>query len=270
MHWTNAISHIVGRLADTRLPGPVQRLVNLGYVRAVGVELDECAPIETYGTLNELFTRRLVRRRDFDPLVDSLIAPVDAAVQGYGRLCADVLLQVKGIEYSVRDLLTAHARHVEHAVDGAYVSLYLSPRQYHGYHAPVTLHVERVIHVPGKLLPVNAVFVERLQVFAVNERVILEGRRLSGQRFWMVLVGATNVGSMTIEFEPALQTNAGLHEPCVYEYPGGRTVRKGDYLGGFRMGSSVLLIAETREPAPSSLGMARVRFGDRLAWPPDK
>jgi phosphatidylserine decarboxylase len=268
MHWTNTISRLVGRVADTPFPGPVQRVINAAYVGLAGVDLREHAPLATYRTLNELFTRRLAQPRQFDPAADALIAPVDGQVQGFGRLHRETMVQVKGLEYSVRELLTDRARHVENAIDGAYMSLYLSPRRYHGYHAPATLHVDRLIHVPGKLLPVNALFVNRVHVFAVNERVILEGRRMSGQRFWMVLVGATNVGSMTIAFEPELHTNLGLREPRVYEYAGGRRVQKGEYLGTFRMGSSVLLVAETHEPAPSSLGITRVRFGDPLPWPP--
>jgi phosphatidylserine decarboxylase len=270
MHWTNAVSGLAGRVAETRFPGPVQRAINAAYVGLAGVDLTEHAPVETYRTLNELFTRRLARPRPLDSDIDALIAPVDGEVQGFGRLRRETMVQVKGIEYSVHELLTDRARHAERALDGAYISLYLSPRRYHGYHAPATLHVERLIHVPGKLLPVNAFFVHRFRVFAVNERVILEGRRTSGQRFWMVFVGATNVGSITIEFEPALRTNRALRAPTAYEYPGGRTVRKGEYLGAFRMGSSVLLIAESREPAPASVGVTHVRFGDRLCWPPDK
>jgi phosphatidylserine decarboxylase len=111
-------------------------------------------------------------------------------------------------------------------------------------------------------------FVDRMPVFARNERVILEGRRLSGQYFWMVFVGATNVGSITIEFEPALHTNTGSRERRVFEYDG-LTVHKGDYLGGFRMGSSILLFADTDAPPPASLGVSRVAFGDPLPWPPN-
>jgi phosphatidylserine decarboxylase len=82
----------------------------------------------------------------------------------------------------------------------------------------------------------------------------------------VVFVGATNVGSITIEFEPALHTNIGLRDVRVYE--SARTVNKGEYLGAFRMGSSILLLAETRAPAPASLGTSRIRFGDPLPWPP--
>jgi phosphatidylserine decarboxylase len=268
MPFTNAISRLTGRFADARFPRPVQRLINQTYVTVIGVDLREFDPVDRYRTLNELFTRRLVMPRSFDPHADTLIAPCDGSIQGYGRLRGDSVLQVKGLEYSVRELLTDSAAHLDRARDGAFISLYLSPRRYHGYHAPATLHVERLIHEPGGLLPVNAMVVNRMPVFTRNERVVLEGRRLSGQRVWMVFVGATNVGSITIEFEPALHTNTAQRTRRVFEYSD-RIVKKGDYLGAFRMGSSILVFAESRQPAPSSLGIERVTFGDPLPWPPN-
>jgi len=66
-----------------------------------------------------------------------------------------------------------------------------------------------------------------------------------------------------------LHTNIDLRAPRVYEYSG-LTIRKGDYIGSFRMGSSVLLVAATREPAPPALGISTVQFGDPLTWPPGK
>jgi phosphatidylserine decarboxylase len=269
MHWTNTLSRLVGRFASTRFPEPVQKLINNGYVKLVGVDMSEYAPADTYPTLNDFFARRLAKPRPFDATADTLIAPCDSGVQGYGRLTGESILQVKGIEYSVRELLTSHARHVDRALDGAFISLYLSPRAYHGYHAPATLTVERLIHVPGELVPVASFMTNRRPVFAKNERVVLEGRRLSGQYFWMVFVGATNVGSMTIDFEPRLQTNVGTADTRVFEC-GDRVVQKGEYLGAFRMGSSILLIEETRVPAPASLGIERVKFGDPLPWPPNE
>ena len=270
MHWTNTLSRLTGRIADTRFPRPVQRLINGGYVRIIGVDMTEFAPADTYPTLNHFFARRLAHPRAFDANMDTLIAPCDSSVQGFGRLTGESLLQVKGIDYSVRDLLTTHSRHVDRAVDGAFLSLYLSPRAYHGYHAPAALRVERLIHVPGALVPVAPFMANRRPgLFARNERVVLEGRRLSGQYFWIVFVGATNVGSIGIDFEPALQTNTGTTGVRVYEC-GDRLVAKGEYLGAFRMGSSMLLLEETRAAAPSSLGMTRVRFGDPLPWPPNE
>ena len=85
----------------------------------------------------------------------------------------------------------------------------------------------------------------------------------------MVFVGATNVGSIGIDFEPELQTNMGTTDIRVYEC-GNRLVQKGEYLGAFRMGSSILLLEETRVAPPRSLNITRVKFGDPLPWPPNE
>src|SRR5579872_810851 len=103
MPFTNALSRAVGRFADTEFPRPLQRLVNEAYVRLIGVDLADFDPIDRYRSLNALFTRRLAAPRRFDPAADTLIAPSDSGIQGYGRLRGDSILQVKGIEYSVRD-----------------------------------------------------------------------------------------------------------------------------------------------------------------------
>ena len=265
----NALSRVVGRFADIRFPRPMQSFINRAYVRLIGVDIAEFQSAEAYPSLNALFGRRLRKPRCVDTSTDSLIAPCDGVISGYGRLQGESLVQVKGIEYSVRDLLTVHARHIDRVLNGAYISFYLSPRMYHGYHAPATLHVERLIHAPGTLWPVHSFALMRVPgLFAKNERVILEGRRLSGQRFWMVFVGATNVGSIRIDFEPSLNTNAGFRKQRVFDYGGDRTLHKGVYQGRFLMGSSIILLVESQTPVPGSLGMSRVRVGDPLPWPP--
>ena len=268
MTLTNRMSRLVGRFANTRFPYWLQTLINRVYVRLLRVDLVEFDPPEVYPTLNALFGRRPRKLRDCNSGTDALIAPCDAEISGYGRLRGNSLLQVKGIDYSARDLLTEHSQHVDRVVDGAYITFYLSPGMYHGYHAPATFHVERLIHGPGTLWPVNSMAMRTVPgLFAKNERVILEGRRLSGQCFWMVFVGATNVGSITVDFEPSLQTNTGSLEPRVFDYPAKHTVNKGAYLGRFLMGSSVLLLAESQRHPPTLLGMSRVQVGDPLPWP---
>jgi phosphatidylserine decarboxylase len=173
-----------------------------------------------------------------------MISPCDAWISECGSLEKFDALQIKGMRYDVRDFLTKHSddRMQEAINDGSYVNFYLSPKDYHRYHVPIDMEVTKAIHVPGKLYPVNIPSLKkRLNLFVENERVILECNH-QGKHFFLVLVGALNVGQMVLNFEPAIETNTQTDEIKVFEYSN-VTLKKGDDLGCFKMGSTIVLIA---------------------------
>jgi transcription antitermination factor NusG len=92
------------------------------------------------------------------------------------------------------------------------MNFYLSPKDYHRYHAPCDFKLLKLIHVPGKLYPVNLKYLKKeFELFVQNERVILECER-DGKIFYMVFVGALNVGQMVFEFENRVETNTNVKE----------------------------------------------------------
>ncbi len=242
-HWTNAISGLFGGIARTAFPGPIQRAINRLYAASMNVDLSDFNRIDDYATLDALFTRKLTKKRRFDDDPNTIISPADSFITASGRLRRDLLLQVKGMGYSVKDLLTGSARHLDDMMDGDYINFYLSPRDYHRYHAPASLRVERLIHVPGRLHPVNPPSLrKRKDLFPRNERVVLECEHESGGLLYLVFVGATMVGGMTFEFEPRVRTNTSSRSVKVYDYEDQRIV-KGDCIGCFHMGSSIVMIS---------------------------
>ncbi len=85
--------------------------------------------------------------------------------------------------------------------NGSYVNFYLSPRDYHRYHVPLDMQVIKAVHIPGKLYPVNIPTLKnKVDLFIENERVVLECLSTNGKRFFLVLVGALNVGQMEVAF----------------------------------------------------------------------
>ncbi len=264
-HWTNHVSRAFGAVAHTPFPGPLQRLINRTYVRLMHVDLTGFAPFESYPTLNALFTRKLIQPRSFDPAPAIVNSPADALISELGQLRGDTLLQIKGMEYSANRLLTEQAARRHRVIDGTFLNFYLSPTDYHGYHAPTALQVLKLIHIPGKLYSVNQASAQkRKNLFIENERVVMECASQTGHILYLVFIGATNVGSINFDFEPALRTNTSSRAVREYSYAD-KWLAKGECLGGFQMGSSIVLIAEKDFLEINSSRFQKVRFGDSVA-----
>jgi len=264
----NTISELFGRFANHEFPSGVQSFINSAYVNLLGLDMSEFAPPSTYPTLNKLFTRELRKRRAIDYRKSSFISPVDGLVTECGKLDQNKALQIKGMSYSIDELLTQqYSNEVKALYNGTYINFYLSPKDYHRYHMPYKLRVASILHQPGKLYPVNFPSLRRTKnLFVENERVIVECFTESNRRVFIVLVGALNVGKMTISFDHRIKTNAQKLEPTYYRYDDKeRWLNKGDLLGMFMMGSTVLVFAE---PGLIDLRVgtgAKVRFGEKVA-----
>jgi len=151
--------------------------------------------------------------------------------------------------------------------NGKFINFYLSPKDYHRYHVPIDMKVLRAVHVPGLLYPVNFKYLRKVpSLFVKNERVILECVDNSNQLFFIVLVGALNVGKMTLSFDERIQTNIEGSEVKVYDYEN-VTLKRGEELGMFMMGSTiVMLFEEGFVDLVDNLEGRKVRFGDVVAY----
>jgi phosphatidylserine decarboxylase len=267
-HLTNRVSELFGKFASHEFSSGVQSFINSAYVSLLGLDMSEFAPPSTYPTLNALFTRELRKRRVIDFSKGSFISPVDGLVTECGKVDKNSALQIKGMSYNIDELFTKHyGDEVKALYNGTYINFYLSPKDYHRYHMPYRLRVASILHQPGKLYPVNFPSLrKRENLFIENERVIVECFTESNRRIFIVLVGALNVGKMTISFDHRIKTNAQKFEPTYYRYDDKeRWLNKGDLLGMFMMGSTVLVFAE---PGLIDLRVAvgtKVRFGKKVA-----
>ncbi len=265
--WTNSISRAFGKFASFKFPSIIQMGVNWTYVKTMSVDLSNFHPLSHYKSLNELFTRELLYKREMPKDPKIIVSPADSLISELGDLNQDVALQIKGFEYSVKELLTEHIdkENVQKVEGGKFINFYLSPRDYHRYHVPIDMRVSRVIHVPGFLYPVNFTYLNKINsLFVKNERVILECFDNTGRMFFIVLVGALNVGKMTLSFEPSIETNTKTGELNVYEY-NNLTLKRGDELGMFKMGSTVVMIFEKDSVLLKSEVGKKVRFGEEVA-----
>ena len=258
------LSRFMASLADARLPGPLLRALLRGYVRLYGVDMGESAEtLAAFPTFNAFFTRRLrAGVRPLDPDPTAVLSPSDSRVHSIGPIPEGGLLeQIKGRTYAL-EALVGGPEAAEFA-RGAQATLYLSPSMYHRVHSPVSGTIRSWRYIPGRLFPVNDLAVRLVpELFAVNERLVVVLDSDLGAAA-VVMVGATNVGRMTLAFD-ALSTNAGL--PATAVRPAlPIAIERGAELGAFNLGSTVvLLMAEGRlQPAGPSAGDI-VRMGQAL------
>jgi phosphatidylserine decarboxylase len=242
------------------------RVIRL-YARVVGVALEEAAePPDAYPTFNAFFTRRL--RPGLRPIASeagAVVSPSDSALVAMGPLPADGRLeQVKGRRYSVETLLGAPEDAAPFR-QGVTATLYLSPAMYHRVHVPVDGHVVGWRYVPGRLFPVNPPSVRAVPgLYTRNERVVVFLDAPDHGSVAVVLVGAANVGRISLAFSE-LVTNSGAAATRVTP-PRPLPVRRGDDLGAFNLGSTVVvLVADPGlRPAAGVRPGAFVRMGEAL------
>jgi len=265
--WTNSISRAFGKFASCKFPSFIQYVINWSYVKAMKVDLSNFYPLNHYTTLNELFTRELVFERQMPTDLSVIVSPSDSLVSALGDFKESTAFQIKGFSYSIKELLTENISDdkMQRVEEGSFINFYLSPRDYHRYHAPMDMKITKVVHVPGLLYPVNLKYLNKIDsLFVKNERVVLECYDNSGRIFFMVLVGALNVGKMTLSFEPSIETNKDASRLNVFEYTN-ISLKKGDELGMFKMGSTVVMIFEKDFVNLESEVGKKVRFGDVVA-----
>lgn len=241
----NLLSRVFGWIARARRPRFFVRGLNRFWVRRFDVDLSEAGkPIEDYDSLLAFFTRELrsgVRPINEDQ--DVLVSPVDARVGAFGEIVEGRLLQAKGMDYTLTALL-GDAATAERCVHGHYVTLYLSPRDYHRIHAPRGGSVTRSVYEPGTLWPVNAAATRLVpQLFAINER-ITSWMETDRGGIAVVMVGATNVGSIQLSYDGLTSNRGGAR--CARAHDPAIPVGRGDHLGTFELGSTVVLVIEDR------------------------
>jgi phosphatidylserine decarboxylase len=239
----SALSTTVGILTRAPVPAPLHHAAMKAFAKAYRVELDEAEHgVESYRTFGEFFTRRLKPgARPVDSAERAVVSPVDGAVSQVGYSENGECLQAKGITYSVERLL-GDAKAARPFVGGAYATLYLAPRDYHRIHSPLAGSVEGYSYVPGAFWPVNPISVRSVDaLFCVNERLTTYLNTRAG-KVAVVKVGATCVARIRASYDDVVTHGGKPGKEHVYEKP--IPVGKGDELGMFEMGSTVILLFE--------------------------
>lgn len=261
----SALSRAVGAATRATAPALAHRMAVRAFAQGFGVNVDEAEwPLDEYATFGEFFTRRL--RSGARPVAAGervVASPVDARVAAVGFAEAGKLVQAKGCEYSLAALLNdpLDGRTFE---GGAYVTLYLSPRDYHRVHAPLEGEIEGYSYVPGDLFPVNAIGVRCVPgLFCTNERLVTFLKTAAG-RVAVVKVGALCVGRIRAAYDDVVTNTGRGGTRCRYDRP--VQVKKGEEIGVFELGSTVILLFEKAKAAlaPWLAEGVKVRMGEAI------
>ena len=242
----NWLSRFVGFLVSIETPRFFAMAVMKWFVARYNLNVDEAEnDLESYPSLSQFFVRKL--KEGVRPVNAEAWAVhcADSDLTQVGKIELGKLIQAKGRKYSLEKFLAD--RDLAFKLDGGWQGLYyLCPTDYHRVHSPVAGWVSKVTHIPGQLWPVNDWSVNRIEdLFAVNERVVVEIETEKGKLVF-VMVGATNVGQMSLAFEPEVSTNIqGVVHSRTWTYKEGeKKLEKGEELGAFHMGSTVVLLME--------------------------
>ena len=240
-YWLTSIVYRLVRIRHPKFKNfMITRFVRLYSVDTGDVKLD--IP-EGFATFNDFFIRELADgARPIDAGARTLVSPVDGTVSQAGHLRAESILQAKGRDYTVVDLLATDLEEARAYADGAFATIYLAPYNYHRVHAPFDGELVAARYVPGDLFSVNAATATLVPgLFRRNERLILHFRTAFGTAA-VILIGALNVGSISTPWSGEIRPRkTGVVDTINTSNAATRVVR-GDLLGWFNMGSTIILL----------------------------
>jgi phosphatidylserine decarboxylase len=241
------------------------------FVKQFKVNMEEALESDphAYENFNAFFTRAL--KPGVRPIVEgenALACPVDGAVIQARPIEDGRIFQAKGHDYSLEQLLGGSAERAAPFQGGSFATIYLSPRDYHRIHMPITGTLQEMVHVPGRLFSVNPATARVIPgLFARNERVVSIFDTAVGPMA-MVKVGAVNVGSVETVWAGEVTPPAGrVVRSWHYEGDEAITLQKGEEMGRFNMGSTVIVIfgPQAVEWSEAIQPGAPVRLGQLLA-----
>jgi len=249
-----AIMRVRIRWVKNLLIRTISRLADINVDEALSPDLDD------YDCFNAWFTRALKPgARVFNQDPQAFLSPCDGRISETGCLQKNSILQAKGKNYSVQDLL-ANDPVCQQLDDGYFSTIYLSPRDYHRIHMPISGRLQRMIHVPGRLFSVAPYTVRQVPgLFARNERVISVFDTDAGPLV-MVLVGAMLVSSTETVWAGEVTPNKNKYVNVTDYQDGAVSLAKGAEMGRFNMGSTVILLM----PSGAVEGLVELRAGDAV------
>ena len=254
------LSRLVGWVAESEITWIKRSFINWAIGRYKIDLSDALEPNpETYASFNAFFTRAL--KPDARPIEGEFCCPADGAISECGDICTGQLLQAKGINYSLEQLMAGGKPDVY--AEGSFATVYLAPRDYHRVHSPVSGKLIAARYVPGKLFSVNQQTADAIpDLFAINERLVMEFETPSGP-VGLVMVGAMIVaGIQPIWRDTPYPARQILAEDINNKFQN-TTFSAGDELGRFLMGSTAIVVTAHRHGLKHKAGDI-VRMGESL------
>lgn len=262
------LSRIVGALARSETPWIKTTFINL-FLKQFKIDLKE-AQIEDpdqFASFNAFFTRAL--KDGARPICEdsaAIVSPADGAISQLGRIRGSDVMQAKGQYFSLYELVGGDSDLASEFINGSFATVYLSPRDYHRVHMPLSGTLREMIYVPGRLFSVNQVTTRQIpDLFARNERAVCVFDSDNGP-FAVILVGAMIVAGIETVFAGQVAPQPRNIVRTQYPPRGEIRLEKGDELGRFLLGSTaILLFPENKASFLQGLGEGSpVQMGQKL------
>ncbi len=237
------LGKLVHRLARSRRPWLKNALIR-SYAALFDIDESEmtAAHCVDYPSWNAFFTRELrPDARPIDPDPDAVCSPTDGAVQRAGAIIDGRMLQAKDMFFTTAKLLGIEPAEAAGFDGGSFATIYLAPHNYHRVHAPLAGTLRQMNFIPGRRYSVNRATADAIPgLFARNERIACRFDGPGGP-YWVVFVGAMNVASISTAWCGEVCSGG---KPTITHYRHDHTPSfdKGDYIGHFNLGSTVILV----------------------------
>ena len=210
-------SRLVGRIASSKNYVVKTLLIHLFKTfYKVSLANAKIQRVEDYNSFNEFFTREITIESIKDKQTSGLIfSPAEGMISQIGEIRDDKLIQAKGHSYSLAEL---SGLETEPYAGGSFITIYLSPSNYHRVHLPISATLKKTVSIPGALYSVNTATERSIpNLFCKNERLVCQFDSERGP-ILVILVGALIVASIEMDWEgpasPYLTqevTNYSLH-----------------------------------------------------------
>lgn len=238
------LSRLVGMLANCKTPWIKNRFISWfhGHYKINMADAAEENPL-AYPNFNAFFTRALKpEARPIDDNPDTLVSPADGAISQLGKIEHGRLFQAKGRHYALTTLLGGDLDRAEPFINGEFATIYLSPKDYHRVHMPISGVLRETVYIPGDLWSVNQVTAAGVdQLFARNERLVAIFDTEIGPMA-MVLVGAMIVAGIEVVWQGQVAPPIKAPQVLGKRYDDSLALTRGDEMGRFKLGSTVILL----------------------------
>lgn len=261
------LTAFAGCLADVKNPRVKNYLIRR-FIDKYSVNMSE-ALIEDpslYPCFNDFFIRHL--KPECRPLAKAgILSPVDGCISEIGTINDGQLIQAKGHQYSVEELLACDTSIAQQFIQGQFATLYLSPKDYHRVHMPIDAELKSMTYVPGALFSVQPTTARVIpKLFARNERLVVFFETSVGPMV-MVLVGATIVGAIGTSWDGDVKRGSKQVSVDYTQEATVKTMAQGDEMGFFKLGSTVILLFANGEQVTWDETLqagSTIRFGQAI------
>ena len=254
----HALSRLVGFLADSEISWLKNLLIDT-FISLYNVDMRDSARKRTadFANFNDFFTREL--STGARTINGNITCPADGTVSAMGKIDHNHIFQAKELSYSLEKLLASD--NIANFIDGSFITIYLAPNNYHRVHFPTDASLQSARYVPGQLFSVNQLTAEHIpDLFADNERLICD-TMTNDKSVTVIMIGAMIVAGIKTTWRVSAYPAAKFNSET---FTAPLQFQKGDELGQFQLGSTVILLFQGHVDWKVRAG-DRVRFGDALA-----